>query len=385
MRLLYLSADPGVPILGHKGASVHVRALVKAFAAEGVEVVVASPRVAFEGERLPADVTLVSIESVLPKAHSSEASLRRAVRRQAGQVVALAGDLAVDAVYERYSLFSHAGVTAASSLGVPHALEVNAPLRVEAARFRTLPHPAIAEVIERDVFARSDRVFAVSAALAQVLVTAGVAVEKLEVARNGIEVEAFRALSPVRGNSFTVGFAGSLKPWHGIEVLLEGFALALAREPGLRLEVVGAGPLAELVVGSGLPPERLVYHGQLTHLETIRVLAGWDVGAAPFVPLEDFYFSPLKVGEYMAAGACPVVSDLPPLRDLLGEYGERGVLVEAGNAAAFARALVELARDRERAAEFGRRARAYALSTLGWSRNAWQALEALGTLAGAVR
>ena len=27
MRLLYLCCDPGIPVLGHKGASVHVREL----------------------------------------------------------------------------------------------------------------------------------------------------------------------------------------------------------------------------------------------------------------------------------------------------------------------------------------------------------------------
>lgn len=383
MRLLYLSADPGVPILGHKGASVHVRALLKAFAEEGLEVVVASPRIAFEGERLEAPATLVAITPVLPKAHRGEASLREAVQRQAEEIRELAADLAVDAVYERFSLFSNGGVEAALGLGVPHALEVNAPLRAEAARFRTLPHPALAEIVERDVVARTNRLFPVSSTLAHLLVAAGAAVEKLEVAPNGIDADAFRALSPVRSANFTVGFAGSLKPWHGIEVLLEGFGLALAREPGLRLEVVGSGPLAQLVTGSRLPPERLVYHGQLTHRETIGVLAGWDVGAAPFASLEDFYFSPLKVGEYMAAGACPIASDLPSLRELLG-HGERGVLVDAGDAAAFARALVELARNREHAAELGRRARSYALSTLDWSRNARRALEALGALARAV-
>jgi glycosyltransferase involved in cell wall biosynthesis len=383
MRLLYLSADPGVPILGHKGASVHVRALVKAFAEEGAEVVVASPRIAFEGEHLQAVAELVSIDQVLPKEHSGEPSLREAVAHQAGQIVELASDLAVDAIYERFSLFSNGGVEAASRLGVPHVLEVNAPLRAEAARFRTLPHPAAAEAIERDVFDRSDRIFAVSSTLAELLAAGGVAAEKIEVAGNGIDLDAFRALSPVRDGSFTVGFAGSLKPWHGIDVLLEGFRLALAQEPTLRLEVVGGGPLADLVTGSRLPPERLAYHGQLTHRETIRVLSGWDVGAAPFAPLEDFYFSPLKVGEYMAAGACAVASDLPQLRELLG-HGERGVLVEAGNASMLAHALVELARNRERAGELGHRARAYALSNLGWSQNARRALEALGTLAEAV-
>ena len=62
MRLLYLSADPGVPVLGRKGASVHLREMVRAFEAAGARVVVLSPRIAPEGERLPGTVELHEIE-----------------------------------------------------------------------------------------------------------------------------------------------------------------------------------------------------------------------------------------------------------------------------------------------------------------------------------
>ena len=47
---------------------------------------------------------------------------------------------------------------------------------------------------------------------------------------------------------------------------------------------------------------------------------------APFVPLPDFYFSPLKVAEYMAAGVCPVASDLGGLGELLQDH-ERAISV----------------------------------------------------------
>ena len=45
MRLLYLSSDPGIPVRGGKGASVHLRALTGALAELGHEVVICSPRV----------------------------------------------------------------------------------------------------------------------------------------------------------------------------------------------------------------------------------------------------------------------------------------------------------------------------------------------------
>ncbi len=384
MRLLYLSTDPGVPVLGHKGASVHVRAIVAAVAAAGADVLVASPRVAFEGEPLEAPATLVEIVPVLPKAFADERSLRDAVERQADDVLALAADLAVDAVYERFALFSVAGVRAASALGIPHVLEVNAPLRDEAARFRSLPHPETAAALEREVLERTDRVLAVSATLAQLLVAAGVDAAKVEVVPNGVSTDAIRSIAPHRDGAFTVGFAGSLKPWHGIDVLLRGFAAARRDEPTLRLEIVGSGPLADAVRAADLPAGALEYRGQLTHRETLQAIAGWDVGAAPYPSFDDFYFSPLKVAEYMACGACPVVSDLPVLRSLLGG-GELGVLVDPGSAPAFAAAIVALARDRGHTRALGERAREHALASLGWERNAERVLAALAPLAGAGR
>ena len=38
MRLAYVCADPGVPVFGRKGASIHVQEVVRALDARGVEV-----------------------------------------------------------------------------------------------------------------------------------------------------------------------------------------------------------------------------------------------------------------------------------------------------------------------------------------------------------
>ena len=377
MRLLYLSADSGIPVLGHKGASVHVRALVCALAAKGVSMVVASPRTAPEGERLDAPAELVAIEPVLPKEHAHAASLQTTVERQAAEIVALAREWGAEAVYERYSLFSAGGVRAAATLGLPHVLEVNAPLREEALRFRGLPHAELAATFEREVFAGTDRVLAVSATLARLLEASGVARARIEVVPNAVDPHRFHAQPKIVADVFTIGFAGSLKPWHGIDVLLAAFGRAVSEVPELRLEIVGEGPARTMLDDAQLPPGGLTYRGQLTHAETLDAMSRWDVGAAPFHALPHFYFSPLKLVEYMAAAVCPVASDLPELRALLAD-GTRGVLVEPGNAAALARAFVDLARNRERTAALGANAREYALRSLSWSENARRALRALG-------
>src|SRR3989454_7693388 len=48
--------------------------------------------------------------------------------------------------------------------------------------------------------------------------------------------------APGPPGSFTVGFVGSMKPWHGLDVLVEAFARLHERAPDARLLLVGDGP-----------------------------------------------------------------------------------------------------------------------------------------------
>src|SRR5262249_41976425 len=187
----------------------------------------------------------------------------------------------------------------------------NAPLRAEALAFRGLPHQEVATELEREVFAGTHRVLAVSRTLARLLQRESVDSRKLEVVGNAIDPALFQARRRISPEVFTIGFAGSLKPWHGVDVLAEAVRLASTEVRQLRLEIVGDGPARSLLDAAGLRPGLLIQHGHLTHAATARTMMRWDVGAAPFHPLEDFYFSPLKLVEYMAAGVCSVASDVP--------------------------------------------------------------------------
>ena len=376
MRLLYVSADHGIPVLGHKGASVHVRELVTALTEEGAHVTLVSPRIGPEGDRLDAPAELLELEPVVAGEHPRSASLRAAMGRQAEQLRRLAAQLGVDAIYERYSLHSCAAAQVAEELQLPYVLEVNSPLRDEARRFRSLPHAEIAAEIEARAYMKADHIFVVSRPLARLLVGAGVCRAKIEVMGNGVTPEKFPARRH-RGQGLIVGFAGSLKPWHGVEILTDAFARAARNVFDLRLEVVGDGPLASVFDRFNLPPQRFKRYGAKPHDETLRILASWDIGVAPYVEAcPTFYFSPLKVVEYMAAGACPVASDLGDIRHLLGG-GARGVLVPPSDASALASALIELAHDPARVASVGARARRHAHTSLSWSRNARRVLDCL--------
>jgi glycosyltransferase involved in cell wall biosynthesis len=373
-RILYLTGDAGVPVLGHKGASVHVRALAAAFDALGHEVIVASPRVEAAENSLPPSIRLVEIPAVIPKTAADAAALADAARRQADSVAELAGEFDPDLVYERYSLAAFGGGHVKELLGVPLVVEVNAPLRDEAARFRQLRHTEVARSAERRLFDAADAVFAVSRGVADWLVSEGTDGGKVAVVPNAFPDRTFPMRPPPGPDrDLVVGFAGGMKLWHGVDVLLDAFERVLAAGGRMRLVAAGSGPRDDLLREAPFPPDRFEWLGHLSHEETLAQLQQWDIGVAPFTQVEGFWFSPLKLYEYMAAGLCPVVSALGDLPRVVAQ-GAAGVVVAPDDPAALAYALLELDRDRDRMYALGRAAQARARAGPSWVDNARRAI-----------
>jgi glycosyltransferase involved in cell wall biosynthesis len=79
-----------------------------------------------------------------------------------------------------------------------------------------------------------------------------------------------------------------------------------------------------------VPPETIPYW-----------LAQMDVAVAPYPQSQDFYFSPLKVYEYMAAGLPVIASKIGQLTEII-ENGVNGILAPPGDATALATALEQL-------------------------------------------
>jgi glycosyltransferase involved in cell wall biosynthesis len=90
-----------------------------------------------------------------------------------------------------------------------------------------------------------------------------------------------------------------------------------------------------------------------------------DVAAAPYLNRSSFYFSPLKVLEYMAAGRAIVASALGQITELI-EDGVNGLLVGAGNSKALAAALVRLTADAGMRRRLGAAARASVTQRHTW-------------------
>jgi glycosyltransferase involved in cell wall biosynthesis len=357
MRIAYVCADGGIAVFGEKGASVHVTAMAGAFQRIGNEVRVLCARrgvgvAGFPVEEVPATRPAPDSRADKERGHIATAAAIEA------RLLALHRDWPFEMIYERYSLWSTAGVRAGARLGVPVVVEVNAPLVREQAEFRALVLADAARAVEAEVFGRADALAVVSDELVPYVTGRGASPARVKVIRNAVDTTRFTPIVPparldsIPDGAFVVGFTGSLKTWHGLEVLLPAFRLLRARLPGAHLLVVGEGPRKAWIEGyaaaAGLEAS-VTLTGWVGHTDLPGLIARMDVATAPYPAAAGHYFSPLKLFEYLAMGRPVVASRIGQTAQVLEGTGA-ALLVPPEDPQALAAALLQVAEDQGLAA-----------------------------------
>ncbi|MDJ0719108.1 MAG: IS607 family transposase [Prochloraceae cyanobacterium] len=361
MRVAYICADPGIPVFGQKGCSIHVRAVIRSLQRKGWQVELFVTKL---GGLPPSDLENVIVHQ-LPKSPKGEPAKREMASFSANLElrIALENQKPFDLVYERYSLWSFTAMEYARSLGIPGILEVNAPLIEEQAKYRVLVNRDLAEKVARRVFKAASTIVTVSEEMKTYLYAYPECQGKVEAVPNGVNLERFpldlKPTLPASPGTFTIGFVGTLEPWHGLPTLVEAFERLYELYPSVRLLIVGDGAereslKADLLIRGLLSAVQLT--GKVPHEEVPGLLASMDVAVAPYPALTDFYFSPLKVYEYMAAGLPIVASDIGQLKTLI-ENEENGLLCKPGDPIALAKALNRLRRSERERNRLGKAAR----------------------------
>ena len=368
MTILYVATDQRVP--GCDGGAVHVAGVAGGLAALGHDVHVLTT--AGQGAFPRGSVTWIDVPPPL--------GARRLRWCLAPRVRDLAIRIAPEVVIERYYNFGGEGMMAARAVGAVAVLEVNAPvIDHPGSRKRWLDRALLVEPMRRWrewQCRQADLIVTPEAAVLPPSVPSERIVELewgADTVRFSPDAKSDLPFERRPGRTLAV-FAGAFRAWHGAIRLVD--AIRRLRERGrddVDAVLIGNGPELARVRAAAERIDGVCCTNAVPHESMPACLAATDIGVAPFdvaahAPLSlGFYWSPLKVFEYMAAGL-PVVA---PAIDRLGRIvrdGQEGVLYDAGDPAALAGAIETLC-DPVRRRRLGAAARARVVEHFGWDRH----------------
>lgn len=388
-RIAMVIGDTGIPVLGDKGAAVHVRAIAHALRTHGHDVTVFAART---GRNADVEFDVPVREVVLPSeiaawtrfgsAVTSDApeldELRRILLGKAIRDAILAEHRArpFTLVYERLSLWSAAGATVAAEIEQPYLVEANARLISEQTTYRSLALPRLAVAIEQTILRDAGALLPVSRAVATALIEAGASATRIHVIPNGVDPAQFhpdldgswnRAAWGVKPGEIVAGFTGSMKPWHGLQDVIR--AIARTRRRDICLVAAGEGPVrSECIALAESLGVRAVFPGALPHHAIPAVVAGFDIALTPCAVNADPYFSPLKAFEYAGSGRAIVSSSGGQVEELFPADAVR--FYTPGDIPALASLINALADDPAARRTMGSAARDFVAEHHTWSANA---------------
>lgn len=378
MKILYVALKESIP--GSHGGAIHVLEVAQQLTKRGHELCVVVQR--REGQDPYETMDDFEVHRLKTRSNFLLFQLEPQLRDLIAQIHP-------EIVMERYYNFAGAGVRAAQRAKLPSLLEVNAPMMD--------PPGSRKHSADKVMLGWMTRMAREQAQAAQRIVTPlaatvpfpefrpkvreipwGANVELFDRSRlNAATIETLRAkINPQKKR--VVSFLGSFRPWHGVREFLQvAQEIAREREDVLFL-MIGSGDLLdetrETVARAGLQ-ERIVLTGAVTYDEVPNYLALADVGVAPFntavhPPLRvGFYWSPLKVHEYMAMELPVVTIDVPGLNQIARNERE-GLLYPENDLAKLRAAILRLVDDPALAQRLGEQGRRRVVENFSWQKHA---------------
>lgn len=232
--------------------------------------------------------------------------------------------------------------------------------------------------LERDCVRRADRVLATTPeGRVHYVEDCDADPDRVTVVSNTVDRRTYDADAVPFGEydgEFVVGYVGSFGPHRGLEALVDAMPALLERVPDARLLLVGAAgdasydrALRERAAASGVD-DRVTFTGWVDPDDVPRYVATCDVCAVPHAENPHTATTvPHKLFQYMASRKPVLVSDVAPLARVVRD-ADCGVVVPAGDEAAVAARLADLAGDADRRTRLGANGRTAVEETYNWER-----------------
>ncbi len=287
-----------------------------------------------------------------------------------------------------YAIFSF--VKTAQKYNLPLIVEADAPPFYEAIHFhpQCIRNPWLVPFIEKYVLQQADHTIMQSRQLYEYyLKNCHLDLQKVSWTSNGADIDKFTpkkkdtALLNLYAlkDKIIIGFIGSLGAWHGLDNLAGIIESVVQLHPEAVFMIVGAGGADEIRFRDILKERNLMNSvrltGRLDYGKVPSILNVMDIVLAPYPRFDFFYFSPIKLFEYMAAGKPLLSANVGQIGEIIRD-GENGVFCDPEDPADVASKIDYLMQNDEQRKSIGKNARETVKNKYTWAQKAriWEAV-----------
>jgi PEP-CTERM/exosortase A-associated glycosyltransferase len=271
------------------------------------------------------------------------------------------------------------------ALGIPVVYEVRAFWEDAAVDHGTSTEWGVryrlTRAVETYALRRVDAVTTICEGLRNDIVARGIPAQKITVIPNAVNIDDFHVGDSAEtqlardlglDGKTILGFIGSFYAYEGLDVLLRALPAMLARDPDIRVLLVGGGPQDRALKAQARQlgiQDKVVFTGRVPHDQVQRYYKLVDVLVYPRLPMRlTNLVTPLKPLEAMAQGRLLAASNVGGHLELI-EDGKTGVLFEAGDPDALAAKVLDLLGAPERWAMLRQAARSFVETERSWPRS----------------
>jgi len=179
-------------------------------------------------------------------------------------------------------------------------------------------------------------------------------VKKIKIVNAGFDPNIFY---PIKQKfKFDLCYAGSFKEWDGLEDLILAIKKVIIKKPEIKIVLIGEGvrflEIKRLIKENKLE-NNIIVQGKVSLKMVNKFIAQTKICLAPFnikrskkgeFEKYGFYFSPLKIFEYLACGKPIIATNYPKIKEIINK--ENGELFKEGNSQDLADKIIMLLYER---------------------------------------